>query len=345
MPFMLKSSSDKRYQYSHQAALESSREMIKYYKALRSEEDVGPYICKLIDFQAFTAAMLLLLNLCGYSQHVRGVAPQQPDLDQDQLDSTLIDDTISILHAASKETGGIVASQAAKALEMLAMVRQGTCDEEADKYMQGSCQVSIPYFGTITLGMGKHFVPIKAGTYPDRGLSNGRANSVPGVNSNSGLPTPPSLTSCSTQPSPMSTHLGTDQIGPAGARGFYGADTNYIAPGLSGQQYGSSGPTDDSFVNFDSYMSLPPIDFPASAGGSATSNFSSGLGQQSSSGLPTGPVQVADGSYAAIDPSLGGTGLPGFDNNGFPWGMPANFMATAGGDLDNTWNWTGDLQW
>ena len=71
MPFMLRSSTDKRYQYSHNAVLDAAREMIRVYEALRTNQAVGPFICKLIDFQAFTGAMLLLLNLLRTLQQLR----------------------------------------------------------------------------------------------------------------------------------------------------------------------------------------------------------------------------------------------------------------------------------
>ena len=388
MPFMLKSSSDKRYQYSHEAALDSSREMIRSYKALRSDEDVGPYVCKLIDFQAFTAAMLLLLNLCGYSQHVRGAAPQQPDLDQDQLDSALIDEVISILQEASKESGGIVAAQSVKALEMLARVREGCPEAEVEahheKQWQGSCQISIPFFGTITLGLGKHFVPIRRGTYPDRaGISlPPRPKSVPNCNlqpTNTGLPTPPSLASCSTQPSPMSSTLDSmsnPNTGPTVARGFYGATTDYIAPGLGNQTFSEN---DDPFaITFDSFMALPPTDNafnfipPVGAGVFNGPNYSlasvsSGSGSVSVTPSHNHHHQGQGGAYpqqqavnavddAAIDPSLGGAARNGGGANGngsangvFGWGLPGGLPGglplATGADLDHAWDWSGDLQW
>src|SRR2546421_9876714 len=54
MPFMLKSSVDKRYQYSHTAALESSSELINCNKALRPLTFVGRFISNLSVCQALT---------------------------------------------------------------------------------------------------------------------------------------------------------------------------------------------------------------------------------------------------------------------------------------------------
>lgn len=356
MPFMLKSSFDKRYQYSHQAALESSREMIKCYKSLRTNTDIGPYICKCIDFQAFTAAMLLVLNLCGYNQHVRGLVPQQPDLEQDQLDSALIDESISILHEASKESGGIVAAQSVKALEMLASARHCSTPEQVEKCGQHRQRVSIPYFGTITLGIGKHFVPIKPGTYPESGKqpparANGVAHAVtlPGT----GLPTPPSLCSGSSQPSPMSTALDASaKCRTDGAKDFYGAETEFIAPGLENQSYATIG-SDDPFVTFDSYMTFPPPgDFPLTTTSSESNIDSASISGRGSSGSGGGSWYTSH-TPQTFQSSMGGSGngesnlgASGSDpsSGGFPWGLP---FATTGGasDLDHTWTWSGDLQW
>ncbi|RMZ79736.1 hypothetical protein DV738_g3271, partial [Chaetothyriales sp. CBS 135597] len=228
MPFMLRSSTkDTRYHYSHSSALDGARHMIRYYSALRAPL-TGPYICKLIDFQAFTAAMLLLLNLCGYASASRTTQQHPHDLEQDQHDSTLIDTTIGLLRGASKELGGAVAAQSVQALEFLAQARQG-CSEGAECSQRQNCQVSIPYFGTIAVARGKSFVPIKPGTYPKAGggeprrFNSHNPNPVSTVNP-SGLPTPPSIASL-----------------PTTAFDHQSWDSNL-----------------DPFITFDAFMALPP---------------------------------------------------------------------------------------
>ncbi|KIW98598.1 uncharacterized protein Z519_00259 [Cladophialophora bantiana CBS 173.52] len=344
MPFMLRSSTDKRYQYSHAAALDGAREMIRVYKALRTNKAVGPFICKLIDFQSFTGAMLLLLNLCGYSQQHRGNNAQQTDLEQDQQDSDLIDETITLLKDAAKEPGGVVAAQSAQALEMLARVRQG-CDDDGAKECRGeTCQVSIPYFGTISIGTGKHFVPIKPGTYVQRTQETPANTTVPagGVSANTGLPTPPSVASNSTQPSPLTTTIDRQAVQYSQARRppVY-ESTNYIAPGLD-QAWPDTG--DDPFITFDSFMAFPPqppTDFP-SAGGVSISSSGSGFTPQPSHSLPgqsspynnsgTTPQNDLNASVAAG--GLGSIVAPGFPFGSFPFGQ-------SGVDLDQGWNWFG----
>ena len=241
MPFMLKSSSDKRYQYSHGAALESSREMIKYFKALRQDESVGPFMCKVIDFQAFTAAMLLLINLLGYSTQVRSAIGLPPDTEQDQADSDLVDDVLALLRKAAEEPGGIVATQSVKALEMLAEARHD-CDCKPE--VTDTVTVSIPYFGNITLAAGSHFTPIAPGTYARPGEPRRKSGATPACSS---LPTPPSLT----QSSPSTANWSNPPISTTTSQCGQNDQT------IDG--WGTFKLGDDPYISFDNVMGMPEI--------------------------------------------------------------------------------------
>lgn len=327
MPFMLRSSTDKLYQYSHTATLDAARQMIRYFDALRGAESVGPHICKLLDFQAFTAAMLLLLNICGYNTHMRGTVPQQPDLEQDQEDSALIDRTIMLLRIAANEPGGVVASQCAKALDMLGRVRTGVCDSKnQEECKNGSFQIAIPYFGTISIGMGKHFVPIKPGTYPEAGTVK-RPISIPKPHHQNyqqppgGLPTPNSGT-LSSQPSPSIHSDGVRQSpyeNPASA-----------PPGMDNSWTAS---TEDPFaITFDSFMAFP---------GGQNFGFRPGLNVHHNSTMDNtfGDVQQ---HMPDMDQRQGINGYgPQFQEHNIP--TDGFLFPTAGGslELDNGWNWLG----
>lgn len=318
LPFMLKSSADKRYQYSYTAALDSSRDMIRFYDALRGSDAVGPFICKLIDFQAFNAAMLILLNLYGYSHG------SQKNDEQDQSDSALVDTTIEILRKASKEAGGIVAAQSLKALEMIAEARHG-CSYDPKKEKQ-TVKVSIPYFGTVTFGAGKNFHLPKEGIYPrppprPQQQQNGSGTATTKVRTapppNAGLPTPPSATTSICQFSPPPS-LPTEPSSSTNTSMFpspYTTDSlSYSCDSVSQQQGQQRNNTnnvvaDDPFISFDSYMAVPPI-------GSAGMNMDE---------LHNG---MTPGIGAGVGPEM--SGMVG----GFPW-------LNAGFDLDTSWNWFG----
>lgn len=312
-PFMLKSSADKRYQYSHSATLESAREMIKYYDALRGAEDVGPHACKIIDFQAFMAAMLLILNLCGYAQHARGAIPQQPDLDRDQQDSALIDRTIALLHNAATEAGGIVAAHCAQALGTIAKVRMGKCEKNEND----SIQISIPYFGRVSITAGKQFVPIKPGTYPDAGISRPTPRAI---NSNTGLPTPPSMASNSTLPSPRDSLMSASEN--ARPSPYFNSAEN-IARGID-QPW--AGQPDDPFITFDSFMAFP------SAGQIDFSNINGNSRE--------GPSTVGSASDLIGQPSQF-SGVGSVEEQNMAAGYPFPVVSGNSVDLDHGWDWFG----
>ncbi len=318
LPFMLKSSADKRYQYSYTAALDSSRDMIRFYGALRGSDTVGPFICKLIDFQAFSAAMLILLNLYGYSYGSR------KNTRQDQSDSALVDTTIEILRRASKEAGGIVAAQSLKALEMIAEARHG-CTKEHDA--QGTVKVSIPYFGTLSVGAGKNFHIPKPGVYPRPTIKSREQKCAPAPApalrarepSNVGLPTPPSATASTPQVSPppslpndASCSSSTTSLLPSP---YTTNSLSYTEASSQPEQPGNHDNitnnifADDPFISFDSYMSVPPMGF----GAMNMDYFQTGL----TPGAETGEPEMVGGM-----------------NNGLPW-------LGAGSDLDTSWNWFG----
>ncbi|RMZ81571.1 hypothetical protein DV737_g2449, partial [Chaetothyriales sp. CBS 132003] len=319
MPFMLRSSAnDKRYHYSHSSALDGARHMVRYYDSLRTS-CIGPYICKLIDFQAFTAAMLLLLNLCGYASANRTSQQQPHDLEQDQRDSELIDLTIALLHDASNEVGGAVASQSVQALELLAQVRQGFDGKASEECQKQSCQVSIPYFGTISITMGKSFVPIKPGTYPKPGETKRfKAAGLPvgtGAMNLSGLPTPPSIASCpSAQQSPMPPKNLDSYVTNIQPQSQY--DTSEFMTSTIDQSWNGDF---DPFVTFDAFMALPqqnmPMDFPTTGStGSGFTPHTYGMG-----GISTG----------AENPPA------------FPFGGLSLNQGNSNVDLDQGWNWFG----
>ncbi|EZF35925.1 hypothetical protein H101_00557 [Trichophyton interdigitale H6] len=65
LPFMLKSNTDKRCQYCHNAALESARQTIECYKGIYDIRNSDRIFCKVIDFQVFTSTVLLIVHLLG----------------------------------------------------------------------------------------------------------------------------------------------------------------------------------------------------------------------------------------------------------------------------------------
>ena len=165
MPFMLKFSTDRKFQYCHSAAVESAQNGLQLYKILRTR--VKPYFCKICDFFAFMMAMLLAIHLIGRSGEVVNSSKEQ-----NRRDWALLSEITALLRHAGTESGGAVASESANILENI--IR---CHEDgrfSAQVWDQACKITVPYFGTITVGPGKklHGIPnpISANSHDERYL-------------------------------------------------------------------------------------------------------------------------------------------------------------------------------
>lgn len=149
LPFMLKATTDRRYEYNKIATLESAREMIARYRIIRPVQGFGSLVCRMIDFQVFTAAMILVLNLLDHYRNSNTVDHSEAEHDQD-----LILVTTNILQRASVETDGSVATQAARALEIFSKIQAMVLQKSEEDC---TTKIVIPYFGTVLIGPGTSF--------------------------------------------------------------------------------------------------------------------------------------------------------------------------------------------
>ena len=147
LPFMLKAATDRRYEYNKIAALESARGMLNLYRRFRPSAGFSSHVCKVVDFQVFTAAMVLVLNFLATPQSA--THREQEEAEQDEQLVAVVED---ILHQASLATEGGVTTQAARALRMFCKKRAEPCPPGAT-----TAKVVIPYFGTVVFGRGKSF--------------------------------------------------------------------------------------------------------------------------------------------------------------------------------------------
>ncbi|KAJ5130719.1 uncharacterized protein N7515_006758 [Penicillium bovifimosum] len=152
LPLMLKSAHEPELLPCHAIAIESAREGLMLYKVLRST--AKPYLCKMIDFLAFTLGLLLILHLQGYSD----VTPDHSK-EQDEQDWGLVEKIVETLRRAAAEPGGSVAAESANILGAIFDSK----DSQRDFNSAGSCTITIPYFGTITVGAGTKFSKVKGG--------------------------------------------------------------------------------------------------------------------------------------------------------------------------------------
>ena len=153
LPFMLQSATNRRFEYSRLACLDASRDLVKLYHALRVRDGGAFFMCKIFDFQGFTAAILLLLGLLGY-----GRMSSVQDLQQEQNDWHLIDVTINILRqASSDEPTNTMAAQGIQVLETLCAARHDTRTSNGELKLKRNAKLVVPYFGTITISPGSIF--------------------------------------------------------------------------------------------------------------------------------------------------------------------------------------------
>ncbi|KAI4098800.1 MAG: hypothetical protein L6R37_006288 [Teloschistes peruensis] len=152
LPFMLKSNTDRRYDYSRIAALESSREMITGYHCLRAPAKPLVTVCNVIDFQVFTAAMLLIVNLLGTPESSSG-SESAEDVADWELIHRLGDDLHRVVNGEMGRGDKSVAAQALTLLQDLSKAKDADCSHGPNV----AYHAVIPYFGKIKIRRGKAF--------------------------------------------------------------------------------------------------------------------------------------------------------------------------------------------
>ncbi|KZT52969.1 hypothetical protein CALCODRAFT_486734 [Calocera cornea HHB12733] len=177
LPFLLRALTDARFEYSRLLCLESSRQMLRRYNQLRGQRSTGAYLCKVVDFQAFTAAVLLLLHLVGTGR-LWPEGEERSDIEQNAQDSAYIDQTIANLRTVVETEHSLVAAQALEVLDSLQEARKRP--SEGQKCSNKT--LVIPFFGTVTIGPGSGF------------SANGTINGVKISSSNLSDNTPPAET-------------------------------------------------------------------------------------------------------------------------------------------------------
>lgn len=148
LPFMLKSFTDRRYEYSKVAALESSREMAKHYEIFRDRDKPILSMCDIIDFEAFTGVMVLILHILGRSSSCA------IDPEEENRDWNIIYTTTRTMKRVSEDMKCNVATQAARMLEDFGRARHFDCSSSPEN---NSYEAVIPYFGKLRLRRGHKF--------------------------------------------------------------------------------------------------------------------------------------------------------------------------------------------
>jgi hypothetical protein len=170
IPYLLKAWSrspegDMRYEYesSRISALEACRDAIRSYRAFRNTSGGGgtvPIICDLMDFQAFSATVTLVVDLLlssssspsdsSTSGTTTTTSKMKRDAIEEARDWELVHSVSGTLQEVAKRLNCNVAGQGTDVLERLSVARYG-------KYPPGGSdsatfEVVIPYFGKVRIG-------------------------------------------------------------------------------------------------------------------------------------------------------------------------------------------------
>lgn len=153
LPFMLRSATDHRFEYNKSICLKASREMIRRYVCLREQATTASFVCKIIDFQAFTSVVILILNLLGPQPAFP--SPSIPYSNHSNAqDWQVVDRVVSLLSDPSAAIDEAVATQGIKVIKTLSAIGRNSGPHASTS---GAMKLAIPYFGTISIARGSKF--------------------------------------------------------------------------------------------------------------------------------------------------------------------------------------------
>lgn len=147
LPFMLRAATEYRYEYNRHTCLTASREILSLYIALRNANNTQ-LMCRVVDFAAFIAAVVIALASIHIAQLNEGIQFQQHNEDMALLQEIII----SMESLAESSEREFVAKQSVAVLRALLKVN------DPSKTFSGNLRLTVPYFGTISIA---RLVPIQ----------------------------------------------------------------------------------------------------------------------------------------------------------------------------------------
>jgi len=137
LPCILKPRSSHLYSVSRKTGLDSTRQLIKRYHALRTPVNgESSFDCKTLDFIGFMASVVLVV---GSSQDYASGCPLASS------DGQLVKDTVSLLSQLAEEQNCTIAEQCCNCLTRLIKL----CTAQDDDVDTMPTKFAIPYFGTL----------------------------------------------------------------------------------------------------------------------------------------------------------------------------------------------------
>lgn len=158
LPYMLRNSPERRYDYSKLTCIYASREVLSRFIHFRAMVRVV-YCCRFVDFCAFTAALALLLgHLDNHRNNVGDILTHQR-----LSDRALVEKALGTLDELNRVNNDALSKQTADVTRKLLAIEADACDasniysmesvagDEADEERDYSFRLKIPHFGTISI--------------------------------------------------------------------------------------------------------------------------------------------------------------------------------------------------
>lgn len=169
LPCILKPQSSHLYSGSRKTGLESARQLIRRYHALRTPIGAPIFDCKTLDFIGFMASVILVLGTYQGSTTRTSLTSS---------DEELVNVTVSLLDKLDGEQNCSIAGQCHRCLTGLIALCSG------DNFETNPSRIAIPYFGilhvTANAGTAKETPHLHAATAPSENMESYPAASIPG---------------------------------------------------------------------------------------------------------------------------------------------------------------------
>lgn len=139
LPFMLSAAADQRYEYSRISCLNASRGLIRRWLFIRQLPD-ATMLSILIEFQAFTAAITILLGLLGITRNTTDQVIKQQQVNDMHLVETVVETLERLQHF------GTAVNVAKQSISVIRTLQNLIRNEDNSS---GNLRLDIAYFGTI----------------------------------------------------------------------------------------------------------------------------------------------------------------------------------------------------
>lgn len=149
LPFMLRASTERRFEYSKFSCFKASREVMYRYLLLRSSDNKA-FCCNVVDFGALTSAVTLFLGLLEADN---GDAQEK----QREADRALIQMVLAAMEELATDRKDVVAMQSVNVIK--ALLAFNSSSTSLGLAPGANFKLTIPYFGTITIARSQTSTP------------------------------------------------------------------------------------------------------------------------------------------------------------------------------------------